>query len=178
MFSIEETSGSFGRPPQTGGFILLHAVSAALTSHVRWAIENALKAPLNLRWEPQPVKPGYQRTELTWTGPEGTATHLASALRQFTDTYFEITERPTLTSSALRIMHTPSLGLCTLPVDTHGNFTVTEDRIRYAFEQAAGDYDVLYEQFALALGQAWDDELEPLRHYNRISNIAHMRSDR
>ena len=75
-------------------------------------------------------------------------------------------------------MHTPSLGLCTLPVDMHGNFTVTEDRIRYAFEQAAGDYNALYDQFALALGQAWDDELEPLRHSDSTINIAHIRSER
>lgn len=178
MFSIAETSGSFDRPPQTGGLILLHAVPAALTSHVRWAIENALKTSLNLRWESQATHPNHQRTELTWTGPAGTATQLASALRQFSDTYFEITERPTVTSGALRIMHTPSLGLCALPVDVHGNFTVTEDRIRYAFEQAAGDYNALYEQFALALGQAWDDELEPLRYSNTMINIAHIRSER
>lgn len=177
MFSATETQGFFERPALTGGFVLLHAVPAALTSHIRWSIENTLKASLNLSWEAQPARPGYQRTELTWTGPAGTAAQLASALRQFSDTHFEITERPTATSSALRIMHTPSLGLCTQPVDAQGNFTVTEDRIRYAFEQAAGDYKALYDQFALALGQAWDEELEPLRYSKKTINIAHIRSE-
>lgn len=175
MFPAPENHGSLHRPAPTGGFVLLHAVPTILTSHVRWSLENILKAPLSLHWEDQPAHPGCQRAELTWTGLEGTATQLASALRQFTDTYFEITERPTVSSSALRIMHTPALGLCALPVDVHGNFTVTEDRIRYAFEQAAGDYKALYDQFALALGQAWDEELEPLRHRSSMSNIAHIR---
>lgn len=147
----------------TGGLILLHAVPAHLTSHVRWSLENILGTTVQLRWEPQPHVVAHQRTELSWNGPAGTAAQLASALRPYTGSFYEVTERPTQTTSGLRIMHVPDLGICSVPVDAHGNFTVTEDRIRYALEQAAGDFNTLYDHLALALGQPWDDQLEPLR---------------
>ena len=148
MFSPAEKTGQpVPLPPETtgnptGGFIFLLATPT---------------------WQAQPQKPGYHRADISWQGNSGGAALIASTLRHFGGSYFEITERRTATSDALRIMHTPELGICTLPVDLQGNFTVTEDRIRYAFEKAAGNFDELYRQFSAAVGQPWDDELEPLR---------------
>jgi hypothetical protein len=48
--------------------------------------------------------------------------------------------------------------------DVHGNIMVSEDRIRYAYESAAGDPSAVYHELSLALGEAWDEELEPFRH--------------
>ena len=45
----------------------------------------------------------------------------------------------------------------------HGNIVVPEDRIRAALEHAA-DPMRLRAELDLALGQAWDDELEPFRY--------------
>ncbi len=44
-----------------------------------------------------------------------------------------------------------------------GNVVVPEDRIRAALESAT-TYEELREGLDLALGQAWDDELESFRH--------------
>lgn len=166
--AIQATQGSSSASQSqsasvTRGEVFLLAVPAHLTHHVRWGLERVLHDVPPLRWEPQPAKPTYLSANLSWAGPVGTAAQLASALRVYTDTYFEITERSTATSGALRLMHVPQLGICSIPVDQHGNFLVTEDRVRYAFEQAAGSYEALLEHFSQALGQAWDDELEPLR---------------
>ncbi|WP_237220896.1 DUF3145 family protein [Rothia nasimurium] len=150
-------------PEQTSGYIFLHASPAALTRHLEWALDSVLGQGANLTWKPQPHLPGHLCTTLIWEGAPGTAARLASALRPVGSTYFEITERATQGSDALRIMHTPILGICTVPVDRQGNFTVTEDRIKYAFEQAAGDYSELYRQFSIALGEPWDEQLEPYR---------------
>lgn len=130
-----------------------------------------MRTPVGLTWSAQSTKPGTQRADLEWVGESGTAAVLASALRQLKDLHFEITERASASSSSLRYMHTPELGICVLPTDVQGNFTVTEDRIRYAFETANGDYTELYRQFSLALGQDWDQELEPLRVGSGHSNI-------
>jgi hypothetical protein len=47
--------------------------------------------------------------------------------------------------------------------DVHGNALVPEDRVRAALEHA-GDAERLRRELELALGQAWDDELEPFRY--------------
>ena len=47
-------------------------------------------------------------------------------------------------------------------MDVHGNIVVPENRIRAALE--AGDSEQMRRQLDLALGQAWDDELEPFRY--------------
>ena len=48
-------------------------------------------------------------------------------------------------------------------MDTIGNVVVPEDRIRGALERSA-TLEELRDALDLALGQAWDDELEPFRH--------------
>ena len=40
---------------------------------------------------------------------------------------------------------------------------VCEDRIRYAFENSHGNPALVVNELSLALGEAWDEELEPFR---------------
>jgi hypothetical protein len=61
-------------------------------------------------------------------------------------------------------VHTPSLGIFFTVTDSAGNAMVGEDRIRYAIDMANGDATDLEHELSLALGTAWDDELEPFRH--------------
>jgi hypothetical protein len=46
--------------------------------------------------------------------------------------------------------------------DVHGNVVVQEDRVRAALELA--DPRAMRDALDLALGAAWDDELEPFRY--------------
>ena len=62
-----------------------------------------------------------------------------------------------------RWSHTPDLGIFHAQTDVHGNVVVPEDRIRAALVYAA-DPDRMRRELDLALGQAWDDELEPFRY--------------
>ena len=61
-------------------------------------------------------------------------------------------------------MHTPDLGIHFAQTDTAGNVVIGEDRVRYAMEIAAGNAIELQRELDVALGSAWDEELEPFRH--------------
>jgi hypothetical protein len=62
-----------------------------------------------------------------------------------------------------RWSHTPELGIFHAVTDVHGNIVVPEDRIRAAMAHLP-DTDRVQRELHLALGQAWDDELEPFRY--------------
>ncbi len=89
---------------------------------------------------------------------------LASALRGWEHLRFEVTEDPSPGVDGMRFMHTPDLGVFAAVTDAVGNIVIPEDRIRYAVDVAAGDAEEMLRELRLALGQAWDDELEPFRH--------------
>ena len=95
--------------------------------------------------------------------PQGTGARLASALRGWAHLRYEITEEASHGVDGSRWSHTPELGIFHAATDVHGNIVVPEDRIRAALEHAA-DPLRLRTELDLALGQAWDDELEPFRY--------------
>ena len=64
----------------------------------------------------------------------------------------------------IRDRHTPSLGIFHAQTDVAGNVVVPENRIRAALEEAGGDATLLQEKLDVALGVAWDEELEPFRY--------------
>ena len=106
-----------------------------------------------------------------WTAPAGTGARLASALRGWPHLRFEITEEPSAGVDGSRWSHTPDLGIFHATTDVSGNIMVSEDRIRYAYEAGAGDPSVLMHELSLALGEAWDDELEPFRLAAAHANV-------
>jgi hypothetical protein len=126
---------------------------------------------VNFTWEAQPVLKGSQRTEFFWDGPQGTGARLASALRGWEHLRYEVTEDAGHGTDGGRWMHTPDLGIFFAQVDTAGNMVVPEDRIRYAMEIAGSNALELHRELRLALGQAWDDELEPFRHAHDDTSV-------
>lgn len=118
---------------------------------------------VNFSWLDQPALDGSRRTEFTWSGPVGSGAAIASALRGWEHLRFEVTEDATGESDGGRWMHTPDLGVFYAQTDVTGNMVVPEDRIRYAMELAGSNALELHRELRLALGQAWDDELEPFR---------------
>ena len=99
-----------------------------------------------------------------WEGERGAGAKIASALRGWEHLRFEVTEDAGLGTDGGRWMHTPDLGIFFAHTDTAGNTVIPEDRIRYAIEVAGSSTLELHRELRLALGQAWDDELEPFRH--------------
>jgi hypothetical protein len=130
---------------------------------MEWAAGNVLGVRVSLDWTEQPAARGLYRAEYSWQGPQGTGAKLASALRGWSHLRYEVTEEPSHGVDGGRWSHTPDLGIFYAQTDVHGNIVVPEDRIRAALEHAA-DPARLRTEHDLALGQAWDDELEPFRY--------------
>lgn len=93
----------------------------------------------------------------------GTGAKIASELRGWEHLRFEVTEEPSDGVDGGRWMHTPGLGIFFVQTDAAGNVVVPEERIRYALEVAGGNATELHRELRLAMGQAWDEELEPFR---------------
>jgi len=153
------------------GVLYVHSAPRALCPHIEWAAGRALERAVNFTWDHQPVLKGSQRAEFYWEGPHGSGAKLASSLRGWEHLRFEVTEDPGAGSDGGRWMHTPDLGIFFAQTDTVGNMVVPEDRVRYAMEVAGSDAFELHRELRLALGQAWDDELESFRHAGQDSAV-------
>ncbi|MDR0944627.1 MAG: DUF3145 domain-containing protein [Bifidobacteriaceae bacterium] len=147
----------------TRGVLFIHSAPRALAPHVEWAAGGVLDTRVSCDWTDQPAAPGCLRTELSWQGPQGTGARLASALRGWAHLRYEVTEEPSQGCDGGRWSHTPELGIFHAVIDVHGNNLIPEDRIRDALD-AGGDLTQMRRKLDLALGQAWDDELEPFRY--------------
>ena len=149
----------------TRGVVYVHSTPPALCPHVEWAVGAVLGVRVTLDWTPQPASPGALRAELSWQAEAGTGSRLASALRDWSQLRFEVTEEPSPAAEGERWSATPSLGLFHATTGVHGDIVVREDRLRAALARAASDpaTDVVREINGL-LGKAWDDELEAFRH--------------
>jgi hypothetical protein len=148
---------------RTHGVLFVHSSPKALCPHLEWATGGALGHAVNFQWVDQPVLPGTLRTEYEWEAPAGTGAAIASALRGWELLRFEVTEHASPGVDAGRWMHTPDLGVFYSQMDSQGNTVVSEDRITYALELAQGDPVGIAKELRLALGRAWDEELEPFR---------------
>ncbi|MFF2390077.1 DUF3145 domain-containing protein [Agromyces sp. NPDC058104] len=153
------------------GVLFVHSSLRALCPHVEWAAGRALGVPVNFDWQEQPVLRGAMRAEFYWEGEPGTGAKIASALRGWEQLRFEVSEDPTPGNDGARWMHTPDLGVYFAQTDAAGNTVIPEDRIRYALEVGGLDALEVHRELRLALGQAWDDELEPFRHASDFAPV-------
>ncbi|MFF2267442.1 DUF3145 domain-containing protein [Cellulosimicrobium cellulans] len=147
----------------TRGVLYVHSAPRALCPHMEWAASNVLGVRVSLDWTEQPAARGLYRAEYSWQGPQGTGAKLASALRGWSHLRYEVTEEPSHGVDGGRWSHTPDLGIFYAQTDVHGNIVVPEDRIRAALEQVSEPW-AMRDALHLALGKAWDDELEPFRY--------------
>jgi len=157
--------------PTARGVLFVHSAPRALCPHIEWAAGRALDGGVNFRWDDQPVLKGAQRTEYYWEGPQGTGAALASALRGWEHLRYEVTEDASPGSDGGRWMHTPDLGIFFAQTDSVGNMVISEDRLRSAMELAGSNSLELHRELRLALGQAWDDELEVFRHASADNQV-------
>mgnify|MGYP000845100551 FL=1 len=148
----------------TRGVIFIHSVSPAVRPHVEWAVSSVLGYDVRFEWTAQPALPSMSRAEASWVGDVGIGAMLASALGGWEHLRFEVTEDGTAVSEGGRWSATPGLGIFYAQTDLMGNVVVPENRIRAAIDQAGGDAHEMRRLLNLALGQAWDDELEPFRY--------------
>lgn len=147
----------------TNGVVHLLSAPTAVCPRVERTLTSVLGPGDPVDWRDQPAEDGTVCAELHWSAAQGSGARLASALRRWPGLRFEITEAPSAGADGSRWSHTPELGVFHATTDVSGNIMVSEERIRYAHESGGGDPTVLVHELSLALGEAWDDELEPFR---------------
>jgi hypothetical protein len=102
---------------------------------------------------------GTVRTTLEFRAPLGTASKIATALKNWHYLRFEVSELGNHGGEIF--LCTPELGIHRATLNEVGTILVSEDVIR----KALAHYDDLEirENLGLALGSAWDQALEPYR---------------
>lgn len=156
------SAGRDGSVP-TEGVVYVHACPRAMSPHLEWALAAIFGEPVRVPWSPQVIIPTAVRTQLTWTGPIGTAARITSALLPFTQVRFEVTEDAAPGRLGERFSFTPTLGLFRADIGPHGDVLIPEDRLRAAIAQSAFPGPSLAEEVTRLLGQPWDEELESFR---------------
>ncbi|GAB3303057.1 DUF3145 family protein [Epidermidibacterium keratini] len=147
---------------QTRGVVFIHSAPPALTPHAEWALSAALRTDVRIEWTAQPAAPGELRTELSWNGPSGTASAIASALKAWPTLVFEVTEDPTAGTDGERIAHLPGRGLFRAQTSVNGDIVISENQLRALCESARTAEDYQHGLDAL-LGTSVDAELEAFR---------------
>ena len=140
------------------------AVSCSCT-RLRLPCARTWNGPLDRSWISEPILSG-PRNQLRpeCSGPNCRGLASRARVPNWPHLRYEVTEEPSPGVDGARWSHTPELGIFHAVTDVHGNVMVSEDRIRYAYESGAGDPSAVYHELSLALGEAWDEELEPFRH--------------
>ena len=141
------------------GLVVIHSAPSALRQHIEWGLNSLLGAPQNIFWRDQPLNPGTVRTAIEFRAPIGTASKIATALKNWHYLRFEVSELGTHGGEIFRC--TPELGIHRATVDPVGNILVSEDVIRKSL--AHFDDLEVRENLGLALGTEWEEALEPYR---------------
>ncbi|CAN2186048.1 Protein of unknown function DUF3145 [Candidatus Nanopelagicaceae bacterium] len=141
------------------GLVVIHSAPTALRQHIEWGLNSLLGAPQNIFWRDQPLAPGTVRTTLEFRAPLGTASKIATALKNWHYLRFEVSELGTHGGEIFRC--TPDLGIHRATVDAVGTILVSEDVIRKAL--AHFDDVEIRENLERALGREWEVALEPFR---------------
>ncbi|MEN9687565.1 MAG: hypothetical protein RL381_577 [Actinomycetota bacterium] len=141
------------------GLVVIHSAPSALRQHIEWGLNSLLSAPQNIFWRDQPLTPGTVRTSLEFRAPIGTASKIATALKNWHYLRFEVSEIGTHGGEIFRC--TPELGIHRASVDSVGTIFISEDQIR----KAMNNFDELKMRtdLELALGSQWDESLDPYR---------------
>lgn len=141
------------------GLVVIHSAPTALRQHIEWGLNSLLGAPQNIFWRDQPLAPGTVRTTLEFRAPVGTASKIATALKNWHFLRFEVSELGSHGGEIFRC--TPELGIHRATVDQVGTILISEDVIQKAL--ARFDELELRESLERSLGKEWEVALEPFR---------------
>lgn len=160
----------------THGMVLIHSAPRALLPHVEWAIGRLLGGPTGMTWTRQSLSAAEYRTEYRWTADESFAAVLASELMGWGSLRFEITQEQTESLEAWRWAFTPRLGLFQGQMDSMGSVLVSEHRMRAILAESGSNLAQLKREVRAALGEPWDEELEPYRVAGADAPVIWLRS--
>jgi hypothetical protein len=151
--------------------VTIHSAPSALRQHIEWGINAILGQPQNYIWRDQPLAAGTIRTTLEYRGEAGLAAKIATALKNWHYLRFEVQEFGKDGGEYFRF--TPELGIHRANIDAAGSILISENVIRKAL--ASFDDLEVRENFVLALGEPWEEALEPMRGVD-LQEVARLRA--
>ncbi|MFM8927569.1 MAG: DUF3145 family protein [Rhodoluna sp.] len=121
-------------------------------------------------WHQQPLILGSNRAEVKLSTSIQNAEELISGLGRMGEIYADAILH---SRNGHRLyMLVPGLGIFQAETNALGEILLNEERVRIALEQSAGNFRELSRLLRLALGQAWDDVLEPIRATRYSDNLS------
>ncbi|MBV7295799.1 DUF3145 domain-containing protein [Corynebacterium sp. TAE3-ERU12] len=151
------------------GVVWIHSATPALAPHLAWAMTTAGMSldsgarPSSRCFMTRIDDPSRICAEMTWRGPATAPNELADALSRWPDLVFEIAADARSGRPGQRICHHPDLGTFAADTDSAGNIQINENRIRAIMARCGQRPMQLRAELAEAIGQPWDELLEPLR---------------
>lgn len=120
-------------------------------------------------WQDQSLLPGSLKTQIHLKQTATQTEDLVSSLNKLGSIHAEVI-------SAGRELGTlfflaPGLGIYRAETNQAGEILLSEDRIRAIVDGSGSNHKELQRLLRLALGQAWDDLLEPFRAANFSDNV-------
>ena len=153
------------------GLVTIHSAPTALGQHIEWGLNALLGQPQNYIWRDQPLAAGTIRTTLEYRGEVGLASKIATALKSWHYLRFEVQELGNNGGEYFRF--TPELGIHRAAIDASGSILIAENVIRKALTNF-DDLEVR-ENLVAALGEPWDEVLEPMRGVD-LQEVARLRA--
>ena len=153
------------------GLVTIHSAPTALRQHIEWGLNSLLGAPQHFTWRDQPLAAGTISTTLEFRGNLGLAAKIATALKNWHYLRFEVQESGNNGGEYFRF--TPELGIHRAVIDASGSILINENVIRKALTNF-DDLEVR-ENLVLALGEAWDEALEPMRGVD-LQEVARLKA--
>ena len=153
------------------GHLTIHSAPSALRQHIEWGLNAILGQPHSYTWRDQPLAAGTIRTTLEYRGEAGLAAKIATALKNWHYLRFEVQEFGKDGGEYFRF--TPELGIHRANVDAAGSILISENVIRKALS-SFDDLEVR-ENLVLALGESWEEALEPMRGVD-LQEVARLRA--
>ena len=150
----------------TRGFLTIHSCPVALVRHVEWSL-TSITGIQTFTWRNQPLVAGAQRITLEWRRGKDVVPEVVTALKSWHYLRFEANSQNEI------FRFTPELGLHRATIDELGSILISENQIRNAL--ANFDNELMRDALNAALGQDWEDELEPYRGVD-LQEVSHLRA--
>lgn len=154
------------RKGQFATTLAIHACPENLVDQVEHLFQAFGLSPL---WTVQELVSGSKRCETAIKISEEQLEELASALFAVGPVYFEINQRQG--KFGLLFMGVPGLGVYRGELNEAGSILLSEDRISQMIAQGAGNQREFMRLLRVALGQSWDDIMEPFRGARYSNNV-------
>lgn len=152
-----------------GRFVTTLALHACPDDALAKTNEVLLQFGIKPAWGRQPLIQNSSRAECSIKLSQTLATDLVSELNTLGTNHFELTQ--IVGQMGVLFMSLPGLGIYRGDLNSAGTLVLSEDQINLLVSNSAGNQREFMRLLRLALGQSWDDILEPMRAIKYGDNV-------